>query len=218
MLTSLFITRRHSISEGARAGTSSSVRGPRFCRGDARAPRATALDACVDGCSVLSAQSVTLPRRPAARWEQAWQRPTITPAPNRRPRTPGEHRPERCRARRNLPVDIWAEVWKKASAAAAATVFQAWLRCSRPRQPATPGSLRRENRVEVPGIPASRHGAALVAVGGYGQSRGMQGGTRRQPGDAEPGRKPLQEGSSGLTNKSLTASPEAGGRKQVPWL
>lgn len=81
-----------------------------------------------------------------------------------------------------------------------------------PHQGAMPGSCR-----------ASPHPHALSVQHwlrrGARRGRGTQGTPLAgRPGRAEPGRKPLREGSSGLTNKSLTASPEAGGRKQAPWL
>lgn len=81
-----------------------------------------------------------------------------------------------------------------------------------PHQGAMPGSCR-----------ASPHPHALSVRRwlrrGARRGRGTQGTPLAgRPGRAEPGRKPLREGSSGLTNKSLTASPEAGGRKQAPWL
>lgn len=116
-----------------------------------------------------------------------------------------------CHGQHNLPGGIWGQALKQA-----APRFSKQA----PTQAALGVPTPSGDAWRLPSLttshPHTSRGA--LAVAGDTAGRGDTGTPAAgQPGCAEPGRKPLQEGSSGLTNKSLTASPEAGGRKQAPW-
>lgn len=147
----------------------------------------------------------TAPNHPPSTQTSPWRAPLhLTPLPSH---------PGLCHGQHNLPGGIWGGAPKQAPP----WFFQA-------RSHAGCSGVPTALQVMPGGCRASPHPTHTSSVWhwlrrGARQGQGTQGTLPAGwPGRAEPGRKPLQEGSSGLTNKSLTASPEAGGRKQAPWL
>lgn len=253
MLTSLFITRRHSVSEGARVGTSSSLRGPR-----SRGVGAAALDACgmrrswggtrgasdgqnarcggpahppgVEGAwgargsahddasfSVRGVQHkcprVTLGRRRRRTGGQrvglgtrgachsgaqhVTQHPNISLESTPRPSHPAEP-PWLCRARQNLPEVSGERPRSEHCPGFPRTLPRGMIRGC-PHRVAMPGGCRAS--------PHPTHAAPAWRWLRWGARQGpgdAGDAARGWPGHAEPGRKPLREGSSGLTNKSLS--------------
>lgn len=261
------------MSEGARAGTSSSSRGPRSRLGGACAPGAAVLDACVaHGARVLAAWSVVLGAQSVifgARSVTFGAQSMVLDA-HAAGRTVrgarGAAHAAGCTvrgARRTVPITLPQHPTARRSELASTQTSPKNLERA-PSQPqarhparSSPGGCverrrqrARPRRCKAPPAPVLPAGKAQASVpkpclcpslaplptrsshaAGYGPAWAAGLGTaaagcpERRGGGARLGDAPapkaglagsrLQEGSSGLTNKLLTASPEAGGRKQA---
>lgn len=257
------------MSEGARAGTSSSSRGPRSRLGGACAPGAAALDACVaHGARVLDAWSVVLGAQSVIFGAQSMifgaqsmifgaQSMVLdahaagctvhgaqctahgTRCPSRSPSTPRHgvktfpapnHHPNTSRERPpnpKLATLQGAPSTTSPGGCGKRRRQRARLRCSQLEKPkpACPNpACAPVLPLSPPAVPTplatAPRGQRDTAPPRWGARRGGEKGGGARLGDA-PAPKAglagsrLQEGSSGLTNKLLTASPEAGGRKQA---